>query len=851
MVKRIFSAGIVMIALALFLSTSPLEVFAVMTRAQAVPAMLQQSQPVFESSDLDIKDGTAPVIAGGVAYLFAGEDPWMPPGVISSIVALNAANGDLIWQKELEWAGGMGSKAKPLVEGSRLFIGCGKSVYCLDTANNGNILWQTNITPPEGMLGDSVIISDPVAYTGTAGRVVVVGDYIYGNYVGLDSLTGNILWRYNLDAGSSAIGAPGVDDVNHRIYLPQHASFGQPVKGKIHCLGVTGASPVKIWDFTATYDVASPIAFHQGKIYFSDFAYGGPMSNFYCVEDKGNQAELVWQQEIWGSSGLSMLDPAGERVYVCGNDYAAGTNHFYAFDLNSGELAWDNSNWGAYNGSSALSPSTGYLYVGSFDTAAWAHNRGIAAVEPLTGGELWMLSQKGGGDPVVCNGLVYTTADGRLYAYQEFLSPQSYDWYFAEGYTGAGFDEWLCIANPGNSQKNGATVRVTFYFKGGRPPLEKEYPVAAGTRKTIYVNGEVGADMEVSIKVESDRPVVAERPVYFNYGRSLGGGSVVLGADRPMNRWLFAEGYTGAGFDEWLCMLNPGDSTTATVTYYYRNNPVPLQKNYELPAHSRETIMVNHEAGQDQEVSIEVTTPEGSPIVAERPIYFNYMGLGVRGGHCVMGVGEESRRWYFAEGYTGAGFDEWLCILNRGDANALVSVTYNYQGEAGQTKQYNVGARSRETINVNAEAGRGKNVSLLINSDQPVVAERPLYFSYGGKWYDGSCVMGTTIPSNYWVLAEGYTEPYFDEYICILNPGKEMAKVKVRSLFGMGTEELYEVEGGRRFTIALYSSSPVERTYAITSDRAVVVVRPMYFYYAGLGASGGHCERGATLMDIY
>ncbi len=848
MVKRTLYAGVVAFVIILFLYIAPFAFVPMMARVEAAPVVLQQSQPVFESADLRIKDGTAPVIISGVAYLFAGDDPWSPPGVNSSIVALNASNGNLVWQKELEWAGGMGSKARPLVEGTRLYIGCGKSVYCLDTANNGNILWQTDITP-EGGVGNSVIISDPVAYTGIDGRVIVVGDYIYGAYVGLDSMSGNILWRYDLDSGSSAIGAPGVDDTNHRIYLPQHAAFGQPVKGKIHCLDVSGASPAKKWDFAASYDVACPIIFHQGKIYFSDFAYGGAMSDFYCVEDKGNQGELVWQQAIWGSSGLSMIDPAGGRIYVCGNDYAAGTNHYYAFDLSTGELAWDNSNWGAYNGSSALSPNTGYLYVGSFDTTAWAHNKGIAAVEPLTGGELWMVNQKGGGDPVFYNNMVYTTADGRLYAYLEFLPPQSYDWYFAEGYTGAGFDEWLCIANP--SQIDDATVDVTFYFKEGRPPLEKQYEVEAGTRKTVSVNSEVGPDMEVSIKVESDHPVVAERPMYFNYGGYLGGGSVVLGADKPMSRWLFAEGYTGAGFDEWLCMLNPGESTTATVTYFFKNNPVPLVKEYELPAHSRKTLKVNQEAGQNQEVSIEVTTPEDKTIVAERPIYFHYQGLGVRGGHCVVGTGEESRSWYFAEGYTGAGFDEWLCIMNPGTVNALVKVTYSYQGESSQTKQYNVVAKSRETLNVKAEAGSGKNVSLLINSDQPIVAERPIYFNYGGKWDDGSCAMGSTLPSNYWVLAEGYTSPNFDEYITIFNTGKETANVRVKPLFGTGSEELYEIEGGRRFTIAIYSSNPVERAYVITSDRGVVVERPMYFYYSGLGAPGGHCERGATFMDMY
>jgi len=61
-----------------------------------------------------------------------------------------------------------------------------------------------------------------------------------------------------------------------------------------------------------------------------------------------------------------------------------------------------------------LSPTTGYLYAGSYDISEWPYTSdlGIAAMDPYTGGELWYVQQKGGGDPVVSGGLVYTTADG-------------------------------------------------------------------------------------------------------------------------------------------------------------------------------------------------------------------------------------------------------------------------------------------------------------------------------------------------------------------------------------------------------------------------------------------------------
>jgi hypothetical protein len=600
-------------------------------------AEAQATGAAFESADYRIKDGTGPCIADGVAYLFAGDDPWSPPGVNSSIVALDADDGSLLWQKELEWAGGMGSKARPLYDSGKLYIGCGKTVYCLDTENSGNIAWATNITPAGATLGDSVIISDPVLYSNGAGtKVIVVGDYIYGNYLGLDAASGGIMWIYAMDANTSAIGAPGVDDAGNRLYLPQHTSFGSAVNGKIYCLDVSGSIPAKIWEFKTDYDVAGSMAIDQGKLYFSDFAYGGDISNLYCLEDKGDTASTLWKEQVWGSSGTPLIDPNSNTLYVCGNDYSVGGNHFYAFDMDSGELLWDNPNWGAYNGNCALSPVTGYLYAGSFDTAMWAHNKGLAAMDPYTGSELWYVQQKGGGDPVISGGLVYTTADGRLYAYEEYM-PSQFDWYFAEGYTGPGFEEWLCLANPG-------------------------------------------------------------------------------------------------------------------------------------------------------------------------------------------------------------------------DKDAKVDITYLYQGEEARTKSYDLPARTRHTLNINDEAGKGKELGMVISSSQPVLAERPMYFSYQNKWDGGSCVAGAAIPSNYWCLAEGYTDPNFDEHICISNPGKEKALVRIRPLFGTGEEMELEVKAGQRVTVSLASENAVERAYSIASDRGVVVERAMYFNYMGLGGhqwDGGHCTMGATLKDIY
>ncbi len=142
-----------------------------------------------------------------------------------------------------------------------------------------------------------------------------------------------------------------------------------------------------------------------------------------------------------------------------------------------------------------------------------------------------------------------------------------------------------------------------------------------------------------------------------------------------------------------------------------------------------------------------VTSDEG--IVAERPMYFAYTsgtdGGVVPGGHNVMGATMPATSWYFAEGTTRTGFEEWLTLANPGDTAARVEVEYMLGAGQGEnvTQVWEVPARSRVTVNVNDAVGPGMDVSMHVTSDEGIVAERPMYFSYGGAaWSGGSCGLG-------------------------------------------------------------------------------------------------------------
>jgi len=308
--------------------------------------------------------------------------------------------------------------------------------------------------------------------------------------------------------------------------------------------------------------------------------------------------------------------------------------------------------------------------------------------------------------------------------------------YFAEGHTGDGFEEWLSLMNPGATA---TTAHATFMFSDGTTKTQN-VPVGATSRATVNVNDIVGPGKDVSIKINSDTLVVAERPMYFYYKGKWTGGHDVMGAASPAKTFYFAEGYTGDGFEEWLCLMNPEAApTTAHVTFMFADGTTKGQ-DVTIGGTTRATLNVNAAAGSGKNVSIQIASD--APIVAERPMYFSYKNTWT-GGHDVMGAASPAKTFYFAEGYTGKNsFDEWLCLANPNPAATTAHVTFMFTDGTTKPLDVSIGGTSRSTLNVNEAVGSDKNVSIAINSDAAIVAERPMYFSYKSKWTGGHDVMG-------------------------------------------------------------------------------------------------------------
>ncbi|MBU4441897.1 MAG: IPT/TIG domain-containing protein, partial [Actinobacteria bacterium] len=312
------------------------------------------------------------------------------------------------------------------------------------------------------------------------------------------------------------------------------------------------------------------------------------------------------------------------------------------------------------------------------------------------------------------------------------------EWYFAEGTTRDGFDEWLCLQNPNATTVD---VEITYMLQGGEVRTQT-VEILPTSRETIDVKGFLGPNIDCSAKVTADAGIIAERPMYFNYqgytALNWTGGHDVMGATSPATEWYFAEGTTRDGFDEWLCVQNPGLAPALVYISYMLGTGENLVQVEEVGAQSRKTISVAEFLGRGHDVSMTLTSNQ--PIVAERSMYFNYVGL--PGGHDVVGATAPAAEWYFAEGATQNGFQEWLCIQNPNNEEAEVTITYMLGTGETQDQVITVKPRSRETVDVNSAVGWGKDVSARVTSSKPIIVERPMYFNYMSKWPGGHDVIG-------------------------------------------------------------------------------------------------------------
>ncbi|MBU1672170.1 MAG: hypothetical protein KKF41_11755, partial [Actinobacteria bacterium] len=196
---------------------------------------------------------------------------------------------------------------------------------------------------------------------------------------------------------------------------------------------------------------------------------------------------------------------------------------------------------------------------------------------------------------------------------------------------------WVLVQNPGDTTANVTLTYMTPDGEKAGPVLE----IDANSRKSVNVADSVPNEWDVSTKVTSDVPVIAERSVYWNApGTYRQAAHDSIGVTGAQTEWFLAEGSTGAdgngNFETWVLVQNPGD-TTANVTLTYmtpdgeKAGPV-----LEIDANSRKSVNVAETVPGEWDVSTKVTSDV--PVIAERSVYWHAPGVYRQAAHDSIGV---------------------------------------------------------------------------------------------------------------------------------------------------------------------------------------------------------------------
>jgi hypothetical protein len=369
--------------------------------------------------------------------------------------------------------------------------------------------------------------------------------------------------------------------------------------------------------------------------------------------------------------------------------------------------------------------------------------------------------------------------------------------YFAEGATGF-FQTKIGVVNP--DAPGGAPLQIFLYPENGGAPVE--VILDSSTRRTIDVNELMGPIGGVSARVSAAGASVAATR-RMTWGSPIYGSTLESGISNAWTSWYFAEGATNI-FSLFFLVFNPGlVDANITFTHVLEGGGAPVVRQVVVPAQTRRTYSV-HDVPRLERAAFSTVIASDVPVVAERAMYLNTSGRPLEGGTAGRGIPRLNKTWSFAEGATGF-FHLYLLLGNPESTAASVDVRYELSDGTVITRNYEVPAQSRRTVDVNMEDPQlaSTAVAMRVTSTVPIVAERAMW--WGTPFFEGSVSSGTTTPGTKWAIGEGEEG----------GPSGESTFVLVSN----GTA----IEGLVRFTVVYDDGTNEQREYTLLPNARMTV----------------------------
>ncbi|MFB0499921.1 MAG: PQQ-binding-like beta-propeller repeat protein [Candidatus Hadarchaeaceae archaeon] len=257
--------------------------------------------------DAGASDYPSPTVVDGRVYV--GDENYL--------YAFDAESGELIWRFEVPWEGGLhGVDSSPVVIDNRVYFGSWDGwFYCLD-ANTGELIWA--YSDGDGKMGHAMeapAFSDGIIYFGTGAGAGSPIDYTGWVYA-LNAQNGDLIWKFQI--GDEIGSSPAV--VDNIVYIGAGFMGHLPGDGMWAFDAHTGEL---IWYFdTENESVGCPAVAH-GKVYFqSNDRY------LYALDAKNGSIVWKYYTDTWAWSPPIVI---GDKVVI-------GNGELHVLDAENGDL---------------------------------------------------------------------------------------------------------------------------------------------------------------------------------------------------------------------------------------------------------------------------------------------------------------------------------------------------------------------------------------------------------------------------------------------------------------------------------------------------------------------------------
>lgn len=397
------------------------------------------------------------------------------------------------------------------------------------------------------------------------------------------------------------------------------------------------------------------------------------------------------------------------------------------------------------------------------------------------------------------------------------MGPPSASWFgparghvfFAEGYTGSGYQEYLSLLNPNAVVMH---AQLTFYRSDG---AVRYYNVEIGPyrRRTLNVNT-LAPRSSTALRVAADGFPVVERSLYD------GSGHVVAGVPLPSRQWYISEGYVGPRFADGLRVFNPYDLPSAVTITAYSSDGSRHVSHVVVAADTRTTVSLDDIAPVGQ---LALNISASLPVVVESLV----RSFDAAGPSAAMALTAPSKWWCFPDGGTTKGNYEYISVFNPHDQTTAVHLYGVASRGYDNPITIRVQPYSRAVYAVQGLIHQS-GLAAVVQSDKTIVAQEVRYTSSGGV----SLTDGAARPARDWALADGYNGAGFKEWIVLVNPNTMAARVVVHPIGrnGMTTKRVFTVPAKGRLYVgagALLPSGPVAAL--VDANSPIVVGRTMIF----------------------